>query len=112
MKLLGVDHIDIVVSDLSASLEFYRKFGMSPEGTLDNGQTVFLWNGDDDRPVRIELHQAEPKELRDRYGRTAPGQPPGDSRTTATPSATKKARRSAAVSKLGFCGGSGYKREK
>ena len=60
MKLLGGDHIDIGVSDLSASLEFYRKFGMSPEGTLDNGQTVFLWNGDDDRPVRIELHQAEP----------------------------------------------------
>ena len=60
MKLLGVDHIDIVTSDLSASIEFYRKFGMSPEGTLDNGQTVFLWNGDHDRPVRIELHQAEP----------------------------------------------------
>ena len=59
MKLLGVDHIDIIVSDLSASVEFYRKFGMSPEGTLDNGQTVFMWNGDHDRPVRIELHQAE-----------------------------------------------------
>ncbi len=60
MKLLGVDHIDIVVSDLNASIEFYRKFGMSPEGTLDNGQTVFMWNCDYDHPVRIELHKAEP----------------------------------------------------
>ncbi len=59
MRFLGVDHIDIVVSDLSASIEFYRKFGMSPEGTVDNGQTVFMFNNDDEHPVRIELHQAE-----------------------------------------------------
>ena len=57
MKFLGVDHIDIVVSDLAASIEFYRKFGMHPEGTVDDGETVFLWNGDADRPVRIELHK-------------------------------------------------------
>ena len=59
MKFLGVDHIDIVVSDLAASVEFYRKFGMSPEGTIDNGTTVFMFNNDEDHPVRIELHQAE-----------------------------------------------------
>ncbi len=59
MKFLGVDHIDIVVSDLAASIEFYRKFGMSPEGTVDDGQTVFLFNNDKEHPVRIELHQAE-----------------------------------------------------
>lgn len=59
MRFLGVDHIDIVVSDLSASIEFYRKFGMSPEGTVDDGQTVFMFNNDDEHPVRIELHQAE-----------------------------------------------------
>ena len=59
MKFLGVDHIDIVVSDLAASIEFYRKFGMSPEGTVDDGQTVFLFNNDEEHPVRIELHQAE-----------------------------------------------------
>lgn len=58
MKFLGVDHIDIVVSDLSASVEFYRKFGMSPEGTIENGQTVFMFNNDEEHPVRIELHQA------------------------------------------------------
>ncbi len=59
MRFLGVDHIDIVVKDLAASIEFYRKFGMSPEGTVDNGTTVFMFNGDEQHPVRIELHQAE-----------------------------------------------------
>ncbi len=58
MRFLGVDHIDIVVSDLKASVEFYRKFGMSPEGTIDNGTTVFMFNNDEEHPVRIELHQA------------------------------------------------------
>ncbi len=60
MKFLRVDHIDIVCADLKKSLEFYRKFGMHPEGTIDGGKTVFLFNGDEDRPVRIELHQAKP----------------------------------------------------
>ena len=59
MKFLGVDHIDIVVSDLKASIEFYRKFGMSPEGTVDKGETVFMFNNDEEHPVRIELHQAK-----------------------------------------------------
>ena len=47
----------MIVKDLSKSIEYYRKFGMQVEGTVDNGKTVFLWNGDSDRPVRIELHQ-------------------------------------------------------
>ena len=59
MKLLGVEHIDIVVSDVVKSVEFYRKFGLSPEGTIDDGETVFMFNGDNDSPVRIELHQAK-----------------------------------------------------
>lgn len=59
MHLIGLDHLDIVVEDLQKSIEFYRKFGLSPEGTVDNGKTVFLFNGDEDRPVRVELHQAE-----------------------------------------------------
>ena len=36
MKFLGVDHIDIIVSDLDASIEFYRKFGTHPEGTVED----------------------------------------------------------------------------
>ncbi len=60
MKFLRVDHIDIVVKDIKQSVEFYRKFGMHPEGTLDAGATVFLFNGDESNPVRIELHQAKP----------------------------------------------------
>lgn len=59
MRFLGVDHIDIVVSDLAESIEFYRKFGMSPEGTVDEGETVFMFNNDEEHPVRIELHQAK-----------------------------------------------------
>jgi catechol 2,3-dioxygenase-like lactoylglutathione lyase family enzyme len=60
MKLLGLDHLDIVVSDLKASIEFYRKYGLHPEGTVDDGETVFLFNGDEENPVRVELHQAQP----------------------------------------------------
>jgi len=59
MKFLGVDHIDIIVSDLPKSIEYYRKYGMHPEGTVDDGETVFLWNGDEDSPVRIELHKQQ-----------------------------------------------------
>lgn len=59
MRFLGVDHIDMVVSDLAASVEFYRKFGMSPEGTIEDGTTVFMFNNDEEHPVRIELHQAQ-----------------------------------------------------
>jgi hypothetical protein len=33
---------------------------MHPEGTVDEGSTVFMWNGDEEHPVRIELHQAKP----------------------------------------------------
>lgn len=44
MKLLGLDHLDIVVSDLKSSIEFYRKYGLHPEGTIDDGETVFLFN--------------------------------------------------------------------
>lgn len=59
MKLIRMDHLDIVVSDLKKSVEFYRKWGLSPEGTIDKGETVFLYNGDDSSPVRFELHQAQ-----------------------------------------------------
>ena len=60
MKLLRVDHVDLVVADLRQSVEFYRKLGLHPEGTLDGGQSVFLFNGDESNPVRLELHQAKP----------------------------------------------------
>ena len=60
MKLLGLEHLDLVVSDLQKSVEFYRKFGLFPEGTVDGGATVFMFNGDDEHPVRVELHQAQP----------------------------------------------------
>jgi len=59
MKLLRLEHLDVVCSDLKKSVEFYRKLGLSPEGTLDNASVVFMFSGDDGSPVRVELHQAE-----------------------------------------------------
>ncbi len=58
MKMIRLEHIDIVCADLAASVEFYRKLGLAPEGTIDDGTTVFMFNGDGDSPVRVELHQA------------------------------------------------------
>jgi len=59
MKLLRLEHLDIVCSDIKRSVEFYRKLGLTPEGTLNNASVVFMFSGDDDSPVRVELHQAE-----------------------------------------------------
>lgn len=57
MKMIRLEHIDIVCEDLAESVAFYRKMGLAPEGTIDDGTTVFMFNGDSDSPVRIELHQ-------------------------------------------------------
>lgn len=59
MKLQRLEHIDIVCADLQKSVEFYRKLGLTPEGTIDDGTTVFMFNSDDESPVRVELHQAK-----------------------------------------------------
>ena len=59
MKLIRLEHLDLVVSDMSKSVEFYRKLGLYPEGTLDNGGSVYLTNGDEDSPLTVELHQAK-----------------------------------------------------
>ncbi len=59
MKMIRLEHIDIVCADLEKSVDFYRKLGLAPEGTLDDATTVFMFNGDDDSPVRVELHQAQ-----------------------------------------------------
>lgn len=59
MKLLRLEHLDIVCADINKSVEFYRKLGLTPEGTLNDGSVVFLFNDDEDSPVRVELHQAE-----------------------------------------------------
>ncbi|MDP3064084.1 MAG: VOC family protein [Chloroflexota bacterium] len=59
MKLGHVEHIDMVVKDINRSVEYYKKFGLVVEGTLDKGKTVFLGNKDSRRPLVLELHQAE-----------------------------------------------------
>jgi catechol 2,3-dioxygenase-like lactoylglutathione lyase family enzyme len=57
MNMIRLEHIDIVCEDLAKSVEFYRKLGLAPEGTIDDETTVFMFNGDSDSPVRVELHQ-------------------------------------------------------
>jgi catechol 2,3-dioxygenase-like lactoylglutathione lyase family enzyme len=59
MKMNRLEHIDIVCENLQESVEFYRKLGLAPEGTIDDGTTVFMFNGDSDSPVRVELHQKQ-----------------------------------------------------
>ena len=55
MKLGPVDHITLNVTDIEAATEFYKGLGMEVEGTLDDGDIVFLTNGDPDRPLQIQL---------------------------------------------------------
>ena len=57
MKLGPVDHVTLNVADITAAVEFYKKLGMQVEGSLDNGDIVFLWNGDEEHPLRIQLDQ-------------------------------------------------------
>ena len=57
MKLGAVDHITLNVSDMKAAVEFYKKLGMQREGSLDNDDIVFLWNGDEEHPLHIQLDQ-------------------------------------------------------
>lgn len=59
MRVGHVDHIDMVVKDISRSVEFYKKLGFVVEGTLDKGKTVFLGNQAKEKPLVVELHQAE-----------------------------------------------------
>ena len=60
MKLIRLEHLDLVVNDIGKSVEFYRKLGLHPQGTLDGGDTVFLSNGDQESSVKVEMHQAKP----------------------------------------------------
>jgi catechol 2,3-dioxygenase-like lactoylglutathione lyase family enzyme len=59
MKLKRIEHIDLIVSDLDRSVEFYKRFGFKVLGTLSKPKSVFLGYGDKTSPV-MELHQAEP----------------------------------------------------
>ena len=58
MKLIRLEHLDVIVTDIKKSLEFYRKLGLYPEGTLDGGDSVYLVNGEPPT-LTVELHQAK-----------------------------------------------------
>ena len=55
MKLGPVDHITINVTDMKAAVDFFKKLGMQEEGSLDGGNIMFLWNGDEEHPLHIQL---------------------------------------------------------
>ena len=55
MKLGPVDHITLNVIDMEAAVSFYKKLGLVEEGSLDDRDIVFLWNGDKERPLHIQL---------------------------------------------------------
>ena len=57
MKLGPVDHITLNVFDMKAAVDFYKKLGMQREGSLDNDDLVFLWNGDEEQSLHIQLDQ-------------------------------------------------------
>ena len=59
MKLLRLDHIQVLVEDIAQSVAYYQRLGLVLEGTLGEGKEIFLWNGDEESPVRFELHQVE-----------------------------------------------------
>jgi len=72
VRILRLEHLDLVVSDIKKSVEFYRKLGLYPEGTLDNGDSVYLINGEGGNRcehcgcstgggtlLTVELHQAK-----------------------------------------------------
>ncbi|MBI4305251.1 MAG: VOC family protein [Chloroflexi bacterium] len=60
MRIKQVEHIDLLVSDIHEAVEFWRKLGFYPEGTLDGGKSVYLINGVPDSPLKIELHETKP----------------------------------------------------
>ena len=64
-KPASVDHFDIVVSDLAASLEFYRgllaPLGWTKESTIEGerGEPVHYLGGETDRPISLSLRAAQ-----------------------------------------------------
>ena len=64
-KPASVDHFDIVVSDLAASLEFYRgllaPLGWTEVTTIEGerGEPVHYLGGETDRPISLSLREAQ-----------------------------------------------------
>ena len=59
MRLIRLEHMDLVVADIEKSVDFYRKLGFCPDGTIDGGDTVFLNTHGPGAPIGVELHQAK-----------------------------------------------------
>lgn len=60
MRLIRLEHMDLMVSDVEKSVEFYRKLGFFPDGTNDDGKGVYMTTHHGGLPLGVEIHQAEP----------------------------------------------------
>lgn len=60
MRLIRLEHMDLVVNDVTASVDFYRKLGFVPDGTNDGGKSVYMSTHHGGVPIGVELHQAKP----------------------------------------------------
>jgi catechol 2,3-dioxygenase-like lactoylglutathione lyase family enzyme len=60
MRIIRLEHLDLVVSDIRSSVDFYRKLGFFPDGTNDRGDAVYMSTHHGGLPVGVELHQAKP----------------------------------------------------
>ena len=59
MRLIRLEHLDLIVADVEKSVDFYRKLGFCPEGTNDGGDGVYMYTHGPGIPLGVELHQAK-----------------------------------------------------
>ena len=57
MKLIRLEHMDLMVNDIEKSVEFYSKLGFFADGTNDKGKSVYMSTDNDQNPIGVELHQ-------------------------------------------------------
>ena len=57
MKLIRLEHMDLMVNDIEKSVEFYSKLGFFAHGTNDKGKSVYMSTDNDQNPIGVELHQ-------------------------------------------------------
>ena len=59
MRLIRLEHMDLIVADIEKSVDFYRKLGFCPDGTNDGGDAVYMSTHGPGLALGVELHQAK-----------------------------------------------------
>jgi len=57
MKLIRLEHMDLMVNDIEESVDFYSKLGFFADGTNDKGKSVYMSTDHDQNSIGVELHQ-------------------------------------------------------